>query len=201
MTATRTVTGNITQIDGTAWASANVTFDLLEEFVTSTGVQPRETHTETTDAGGNFSIDLTVPDTGTAYYLVTLPDNERHEFYLDAGAATDIQTILAALTSPTTPSALQAIIDAANIANVKNKVGAYVIAAGDEVIRCDGTFTVTLPPATGSGLAYCVKNVGSGAITVDGDGADTIDGSATSTLYSKDSSAFLDAATSTWDIL
>ena len=202
MTATRTVTGNVTHIDGTAWTSASVKFELLTEFVTSTGVQPLEVHTETTDASGDFSIDLAVPDTGTAFYQVVLPDIGRHEFYLDAGAATDIQTVLAALTSSTTPSALQAIIDAANKANVKNKTAAYPIVAGDEMIRCtNGPYNVTLPAATGSGVAYCVKNLGAGAITVNCTGGDLIDGDATKTLAQYDRITVLDAASGVWDLL
>jgi len=44
------------------------------------------------------------------------------------------------------------------------------------VVGCDGTFTVTLPPAAQfPDSDYTVKNIGTGVITVEGDGSETID--------------------------
>lgn len=49
-----------------------------------------------------------------------------------------------------------------------------------QVTFCDGTFTVTLPAASGNGgFAPYIKNTGSGTITLDGNGSDTIEGSLT----------------------
>ena len=52
----------------------------------------------------------------------------------------------------------------------------YTAGADDNVILCDGTFTVTLPTAVGiTGKEYNIKNIGSGTVTIDGDGSETID--------------------------
>jgi len=51
------------------------------------------------------------------------------------------------------------------------------LTADNEVVLCNGTFTVTLSPAASSdGKRYYIKNIGTGTITVDGDESETIDG-------------------------
>jgi hypothetical protein len=62
--------------------------------------------------------------------------------------------------------------------NYVAKTGAYTVAAGDFVINCTAnTFTVTLPTAVGvAGKQYCVKNSGTGVITIATTSAQTIDG-------------------------
>lgn len=60
---------------------------------------------------------------------------------------------------------------------------ATTLGADDELVLCNGTFTVTLPPAASSkGKIYVIKNIGSGTITIDGDGSETIDGATTQSL-------------------
>lgn len=57
---------------------------------------------------------------------------------------------------------------------------AYSPLLTDEVLLCNGTFTVTLPTASGiGGKVYQIKNVGTGLVTVDGNASETIDGSLT----------------------
>lgn len=62
--------------------------------------------------------------------------------------------------------------------NYVAKTGTYAIVAGDFVINCTAnTFTVTLPTAVGvAGKQYCVKNSGTGVITIATTSAQTIDG-------------------------
>ncbi len=56
----------------------------------------------------------------------------------------------------------------------------YTATLGDDIILCDGTFSVTLPTAIGNkDKEFVIKNIGTGVITVDGNGSETIDGSAT----------------------
>jgi hypothetical protein len=63
---------------------------------------------------------------------------------------------------------------------VVSKTAAYTATVDDEIILCDGTFTVTLPAVSGaSGTQLNIKNIGTGTITVDCDGSETIDGTAT----------------------
>lgn len=62
--------------------------------------------------------------------------------------------------------------------NYVAKTGAYAIGASDFVINCTAnTFTVTLPTAVSvAGKQYCVKNSGTGVITIATTSSQTIDG-------------------------
>jgi len=89
-------------------------------------------------------------------------------------------------------------MDAAIIRTVTSTA---VITSGDEVVRCNGTFNVTLPAATGSGDMYLVKNIGSGTITILPAGSNTIDGSASYTLPELERALLLDGAAGNWDVM
>lgn len=91
---TRTVTGTVYHIDGTAWSGGVIKFILTEPFETSTEVYPRETHSETLDANGQFSITLGVPDTGYASYIIRTPDSADYKVNLASGAATTLVALL-----------------------------------------------------------------------------------------------------------
>lgn len=66
---------------------------------------------------------------------------------------------------------------------VSSVTSAKTLSANDELVLCNGTFTITLPPAGSSeGKVYYIKNIGSGTITIDGDNSDTIDDSANAEL-------------------
>jgi hypothetical protein len=197
--ATRTITGTLKHVDGSAWASASVIFRLMEEFQTATETYPRETHTETTDATGYFSITLAVPTTGSALYEIQLPDNKTYLFYLESGAPTTLESLLLLTHSGVTQNAVQDLIDANNILTITEVDDTYTVVDTDEWIRCDGTFTVTLPPATGSGQGFLIMNVGTGTITVDGDGTDTINGGLIQEILSLNSLFVVDVASNEWD--
>lgn len=64
------------------------------------------------------------------------------------------------------------------------KTGSYGVGTGDFVVDCTAnTFTVTLPTAVGvAGKQYCVKNSGTGVITIATTSAQTIDGVANKKL-------------------
>jgi hypothetical protein len=197
--STRTITGTIRHNDDTPWAGGIVKFRLMEAFETATEVYPKETHAETLDAAGQFSITLAVPDTGTAHYFIITPDGAQYECYIEDGPPTDLMTLLLIAGSEVSQDAVQTLIDANNVMAITNVNTTYTVLDTDEWIRCDGTFTVTLPPATGSGECYVVMNVGTGIITVAGDGADTINGEATATINSLDSLLVVDVAANIWD--
>jgi hypothetical protein len=108
----RTVTGTILYPDGSPWASGIVHFSLMEPFSTSIEVFPAKDHTETLDAQGKFTIDLAVPDTGTAHYKIATPDGSSYDVYIASGAATDLQTLLTLASSPVSQTAAQTVIDA-----------------------------------------------------------------------------------------
>jgi hypothetical protein len=170
----------------------------MEAFETSTAVYPVKDHTETTDASGQFSTALGVPDTGTAHYRVRLPDNTDHEFYLEAGTAVDLVTLLTVAGTSAAPSALQTLLDAAEVFTIRSASITGDIVATDELVLASGTITLTLPAATGSGVGYAVKNTGTGTITVEGSSSETIDGSANVTLDANDSYVFIDSASGAW---
>lgn len=196
----RRVTGNIYHDDGSAWAGGEISWELLEAFETATGVYPCDIHTETLDALGAFSIDLGTPTTGTAHYRVVLPNFEAHEIYIASGPATDLMTLLTIATSSVTQNAVQTLLDANKILAIKNVNNTYVVLSSDNLVRCTGTFSVTLPDATGSGNSYTIYNYGVGVITIDGDGGDTINGDLTYTLNASCYVTVVDVAAGAWDL-
>ena len=75
------------------------------------------------------------------------------------------------------------------------KTGTYTATIFDDVILCNGTFTVNLYDAGGltdevgnkvnAGKRLIVKNVGTGTITIDGSDSQTIDGATTKAMSSQ----------------
>ncbi len=75
------------------------------------------------------------------------------------------------------------------------KTSTYTATITDDLIYCDGTFTVTLPAKADSlGKMLHIKNEGTGIITVDGDGDETIDDETTQELYEDDGITIICAA-------
>ena len=83
------------------------------------------------------------------------------------------------------------------------KTDTYTATVNDEIIVCNkGTaMTINLPAASGSGQRFDIKNIGAGAVTIDGDSSDTIDGETTQALNQWDSIAIIDYATNKWIII
>lgn len=96
---------------------------------------------------------------------------------------------------------IEAAIAANEIMDTSIKTGDYQVVAGDNYIRCNGTFTVTLPEATGSGLPYIIKNVGTGIVTVVSGGNGRIDGEVIQSLAQYECLWVVDEAADTWDAL
>jgi hypothetical protein len=67
------------------------------------------------------------------------------------------------------------------------KTGNYTLTASDEVVTCNGTFTVTLPTAVGAtGKQYVIRNIATTTVTIARTSSQTIDGcSGTITLAGK----------------
>ena len=60
--------------------------------------------------------------------------------------------------------------------NLIYKTAGYEVKPTDDIIVCDGTFTVSLHTANGyEGVQHVIKNEGSGTVTLAGDGAELID--------------------------
>jgi hypothetical protein len=195
--------GTVLHADGTPWAGGEVGFNLVNGFVTSMEVFPSGKFIEILDANGKLrsSLRLGVPETGTAHYVICLPDEALIEVYLADGPGANLQTLISFSGSSVSQNDIQTILNAANKAVIRNVSSAYSIVSGDQVIRASGTFVVTLPPATGSGVAYSIKNVGTGVITIDGNGAETIDGQLSLTISQYKSCSVLDVDAGIWDAL
>jgi hypothetical protein len=67
------------------------------------------------------------------------------------------------------------------ISGVTTAVDTYNVLGTDETVICNKStaFTVTLPVATVVGQKFTIKNINTGAVTIEGNGADTIDGELT----------------------
>jgi hypothetical protein len=196
---TRTITGTVQKMDGTPWEKGVVKFRYVASFVTAGTVQPKDEKSKVLDANGYFSITLIMPDTGTVDVEITTPDNATKNVNLAAGPDTDLQTILASQDAPVDQNAIQTVIDAANLTTIRTVTGATSVVAGDQVIRCNGTFAVTLPAATGSRRAYLVRNIGTGVVTVTRAGSDLINGGSTVVLTQYQAVSLLDVAAGVWD--
>jgi len=86
---------------------------------------------------------------------------------------TDLNTLATAITDGTSASTIQYVSKSAN----------YTATSSDNLIICDGTFTIALPTSVGvGGKVYNIKNIGAGTITVDANSTQTIDGELTVTL-------------------
>jgi hypothetical protein len=85
---------------------------------------------------------------------------------------------------------------------IVSKTSAYTATINDDVILCDGTFTVTLPAAsTATGCKLNIKNIGTGTITIDGDGSETIDGAITVVIATQYASYSIVCDGSAWHII
>lgn len=93
---TRTVTGTIRKPDGTAWASAQVRFDLMTGYATATdAVVAQRVVIAITDVNGDFSVALEVPASEAWQWKCRLPDNNSFLFNLGAGSSTNLHTLIA----------------------------------------------------------------------------------------------------------
>ena len=195
MANTRTVTGTVLQPDATAYTGWAVKFSLLAEIISGGAVIPRCVIEVTTASDGTFTSTLTVPDSGTAYYMLTFRSGYSYEFNLAAGSSIGLNEIISIATVASDPNYITELTNL-NITSVDDT---YVVLASDEYIRCDGTFTVTLPATTGSGDVYFIANVGTGTITPVVTGSDTINGTTPELVYAGSATWFLDAITGNWD--
>lgn len=83
----------------------------------------------------------------------------------------------------------------------KTVTSAYTLTADDEVLYCNGTFTVTLPTAVGiGGKVYFIVNISTGIITVNGNGSETINDELTMELLQEDA-GMIKSNNSNWRIL
>ena len=84
--------------------------------------------------------------------------------------------------------------------SVVQKVGDYTATPDDDVILCNGTFTVNIQAVADFGHPLTIKNIGIGTITINPYAAETIDGDPTYSLTGTDTVAQLypDTASNVW---
>lgn len=74
------------------------------------------------------------------------------------------------------------------------------VSGTDYVYLCNGTFTLTMPDASGNTNLYTIKNIGTGVITINTTSSQTIDGSLTITMPLQYTSVDLVSDTANWNI-
>ena len=78
----------------------------------------------------------------------------------------------------------------------------YTPLSSDDVILCDGTFTVSLSTAVDNpGKLYHIKNINTGTIIIDPNGTETIDGGLTATLGTQYECISIISDGNTWHII
>ncbi len=195
MATTRTVTGTVLKPDGTVYTDWALVFKLIDDIISDGDVIPGHSIEITTDGSGDFSTALAVPTTGTAYYSVQFRNLVIYEFNLAAGSSIGLNEIISIATVASDPNYITELTSL----TITSKTATYAILASDEYIRCNGTFTVTLPSTTGSGDVYFIANVGTGTITVAVTGADTINSTTPLTIPTMTIAYYVDAVTGNWD--
>jgi len=86
---------------------------------------------------------------------------------------------------------------------VLTKTSNYTIESIDNMIICnkETVMTITLPPASGGGRVYYIKNIGAGTVTVDGNSSDTIDGDLTQVVFQHEGIQIADYAANKWAVI
>ena len=192
---TRTVTGTIKKPDGTVYSGVILTFTLKDNIISSSIFVPKTSIQITTGTDGAFTVDLFVPDSGTAAYeLVSNVGGYQQPFNLGAGSSIALSDIISI---PTVASDPNYITELTSLDITYTAVDLQITAA-HEYVWSDGTVTITLPATTGSGDVYFIDNSGVGTITPAVTGADTVNGTTPLTIPANTISYYVDAEVGNW---
>lgn len=194
----RTVTGTIKKPDGTVYSGVILTFSLKDNIISSSIFVPKTSIQITTGTDGTFTVDLYVPDTGTAQYeLLSSVGGYQQPFNLASGSSIDLSEILSI---PTVASDPNYITELTSLTITYTAIDLQITAA-HEYVWSDETVTITLPASTGSGDVYFISNQGTGTITPAVTGSDTINGLPPVPIYPTDCHSFVDAVVGNWHSL
>ena len=192
---TRTVTGTIKKPDGTVYSGVILTFTLKDNIISSSIFVPKTSIQITTGTDGAFTVDLFVPDSGTAAYeLVSNVGGYQQPFNLGAGSSIALSDIISI---PTVASDPNYITELTSLKVTYTAINLQVTAA-HEYVWSDGTVTITLPASTGSGDVYFISNQGSGTITPAVTGSDTINGTTPLVIPTMITAFYVDAEVGNW---
>ena len=192
---TRTLTGTIKKPNGTVYSNAILTISLRTNIISSSIFIPKTNISVTTDLNGEFSVDLYVPDTGTAIYEISFSEGGyRLIFNLGSGSPIDLSELFILDTISADPNY---ITELTSLDITYTDVDLQITPA-HEYVWGDGTVTITLPATTGKGDVYFVSNQGSGTITVAVTGSDTINGTTPLTIPANTVVFYVDAEVGNW---
>jgi hypothetical protein len=91
--------------------------------------------------------------------------------------------------------------DHQTVYTVQTKAADYTVAIGDDLVRCSGTFTLTLPAASGTGKTIGIVLDGAGTVTIARTGTDTIGGQTSASLATVNDMLFVtDEAAGAWGL-
>lgn len=162
---TRTIIATIRHADGTPWANAPVTWQLIGTFAGADSTYPIDDVTSTTDAAGIASQALAVPDdpAAAARYCVILPSGAMVAFNLSDGVGSVAleDLVILALTA-VEPNSVLTIFDAhtaltttAHGGIAKPPLAMSFSGNGDIYFVCHEAMTLTTPTEAGTGtLTY-----------------------------------------------
>ena len=192
---TRTVTGTIKKPDGTVYSGVILTFTLKDNIISSSIFVPKTSIQITTGTDGAFTVDLFVPDSGTAAYeLVSNVGGYQQPFNLGAGSSIALSDIISI---PTVSADPNYITELTSLKITYTAVDLQITAA-HEYVWSDGTVTITLPATTGSGDVYFIDNSGVGTITPAVTGSDTVNGTTPLTIPTMTIVYYVDAEVGNW---
>jgi hypothetical protein len=155
----------------------------------------------------------TVPFYATIWQAGVMPSTTNAEIVLVTLVSTDTFTITRQQESTSARTIvvgdqISATISAATAHTIKNqnlqvKTDSYLLTDADDLVVCNKTtaMTITLPVAVGRGKIFTIKNINTGAVTVDGDTDDTIDGETTQLVYEWESITIVDYVANKWIII
>ena len=191
----RTVTGTIKKPDGTVYSGVILTFSLKDNIISSSIFVPKTSIQITTGTDGTFTVDLYVPDTGTAQYeLLSSVGGYQQPFNLASGSSIDLSEILSISTVASDPNYITELTSL----TITYTDADLQITAAHEYVWSDGTVTITLPASTGSGEVYFISNQGSGTITPAVTGSDTINGTTPLVIPANTIAYYVDAESGNW---
>jgi hypothetical protein len=126
------------------------------------------------------SLATTNPETTQRPLWLGVQRSSGANYYTYLGRMAQVAIYNTALSAATLLAHAEAgVLAAIQLANIHIVTAAYTVAASDDVVFADGTFTVTLPTAVAQpGRQITIKNTGTGTITVGRTSAQTIDGAA-----------------------
>lgn len=156
-------------------------------------------------SGVSVNIDTKSPTgaiTGAPVTIPASPSATNITVYPESGQVVDVTTTPDAndvkydnTSSGLTATDVQAALDELKVSGsgtiVRNVTSTTTLLTSDDVLVCDGSFTVNLYAAASFGREVTIANKGSGAITVTCDGSDTFADTSTSIVLSAGESARL----------